>query len=772
MPAEIYAPTATREQLLAAAEDMIEKGWQPVWCLARQSGSFTPIPGTTGGSAPYPSVESQPAGAHRLAFRPPPSVVLLDVDDYTYAGHEKHGALTLDAAEEWLGDLPETWRVTSRGWDNPSGRYLFRKPEDLDFTDSALYQFAWDDERTTDIEIVRTSHRFSWAPGDTHYKNGELIQCFDPDGEICWLPYVHELPELPERWVRYLRNPPVAQSAEVYTRPSDGPEWWLSQADHSLGSRAELARFGFYLMASRLSEDQAMAQLRRVALAVNPSDPWEDEHLWGLVDANTQRKTAELVERQEAEYDSLPATGPELDRIARTAYEDYSKEQQFIARLEPQAPLNEEVGKKAMEQLRDADSVSNSPARQRASDIRNTPGYVPVLNNELFRIQARKDAAWLLSEDFKGFESIAYLPAPSPPSTLFVVGSDKNPGCHIIPEKKVLVLSGARSSGKTWITATWAVQEMTPGNTVIWIDFERQKEALNERLMLAGAQPHIIDRYLQYTAEPPPVEALVNAIREASEYGLRRVLLVVDAFRGLQGKIAPGTSAIDGDAVEAVYLEYLNPAIEAGATVCLLDHLPKAGGATFGSERKESAADYVITVEQVEAFTKEKPGYSTMTLTKDRYGYFAADTKVGHLWMPGDGSQSAAEGITKYPGIPTLRNWAPDTEASLSDLPDSSGKGKQELILIELVAANPLKYSINKLAKDAMDGYPELFKAESTTKARIRALVSGGKLAKEEGSNGHLDTPAPVAGNKAASLDVPALDPKLLEHEYEGENTE
>ena len=117
----------------------------------------------------------------------------------------------MDRAEAWLGDLPETWRVTSRGWENRAAATCSGNRLTLTSPTPRSSQFSGTTAQYRRRDRSDLAHRFSWAPGDTHYKNGELIECFDPDGEICWLPYVDELPELPERWVRYLRNPPVAQ---------------------------------------------------------------------------------------------------------------------------------------------------------------------------------------------------------------------------------------------------------------------------------------------------------------------------------------------------------------------------------------------------------------------------------------------------------------------------------------------------------------------------------------------------------------------------------
>jgi hypothetical protein len=744
------------EVLLSIASDMFIKGWQPVWCLARTNGAYTPIPGTTGGSSPFPAVEPQPQGPHRLAFRPPPDVVIFDVDHYD----AKRGADTMDRAEEWLGELPLTYKVTSRGYDNPSGRLLFRKPADLDFTDNALAQFG-DEDGHTSVEVVRTSHRFSWAPGDTNHKNGLMVTCFNPEGDACLLPDVSELPELPQRWVDYLRNPPIPYAQLAYTRPADGPQWWLAQADQSLGSRAELAQFAFDLIASRLLPDEAMVQLRRVARVDDPARPWLDEHLTGLVDGNTERKALALAERVEASYDELPATRYELQEIAQRTQTEFDNKQLLAASLEPQVPFDPGL----FQEITHAAGVT-APGED-AKDVpvghllRRLPEFDRLLWNELARHQARKDAAVILAGQFTGYQDIADLPDPPEPETLHIVGRD-TPGTRLIGRSTITVISGHRSSGKTWAVATWAAQELRYGTgKVIWLDFERQDMLLNAKFKALKIGKHLIKGGLQYSSSLPPADRLVRDIKAASNYGQFRVLLVVDAFRTLQGIVVPESSANDGDAVEQVYVQYLTPAVEAGANVILLDHVSKGGGTTFGSERKESAPDYVIQVAKCQGFSKKRAGYASLTVTKDRYGNTDdTESPCGYLWVPGDGSSSGAS-ITQYPDVPELRNWAPEDPLTLGDI-SSSDKSAREQVLTAMVAGDRLKLSINKLARDAMEAYPEMFKAESSTKRYIRDMINDGKLSKEEGTQGRLDIAV-----KEVHSPAPAIDPKMLEHPEE-----
>jgi hypothetical protein len=755
-------PVAPRDLLMTVARDLVMKGWQPVWCLQRQSGGFSPMEGLTGYDAPFPTVVPQPPGSHRLGFRPPPEVVIIDVDHYD----AKRGADTIDRAEEWLGDLPPTYKVTSRGEADPSGRYLFRKPADLDFSDRALAQFA-DDHGKTSVEILRTGHRFSWAPGDINHKNGRTVQCFDPDGEPCLLPNVKDIPELPARWTEYLRNPPSAPSLGSYVRPGDGPQWWLMQPDESLSSDSELAMFAFDMMLSRVPMDEIFTHWLRVSRSDDPSWPWSREDFDRHVRSQAQAKAATAIAREDQElsvYEGLAGSPERLQGISREATQAFEQQQKLTALREQR--IYETIAQNNPLPAQPLDVDEPQQPTQSWNDYlkeltRGFPEFTNEIKRNLIRKLAEADVAELLTAPFSGYRKIGSLPEPPEPETLRIVGKDSKYS-SVIARAKVTVISGHRSSGKTWVTAAWAAQEMIAGNTVIWIDFERQDDQLTSKLRMLGVGAHIIDNQLRYTSALPPVQQLVRVVAEASEQGTHRVLVVVDAFRALQGRVMPGTNANDGDAVEQVYTEYLTPVAEAGANIVLLDHMSKTGDAgTFGSERKESAADYVIKVEKMCPFSKRTSGYSMLTLTKARGGHFDEGTPVGYLWVPADGD-GAERGITAYPRYPELRNWAPEVAMSLEDTTDESEMGRKELAVLDLVRENRLALGTRELGRDLFNAYPDLFVSASAANSFARRMVAKGKLTKEEGKLGKYDLPdRPEPGSSPS----PALDPAALEYE-------
>lgn len=739
--------------LMGIAEDMIRKGWQPVWCPARQTGSFSPLPGCTG-SVEYPAILPQPNHMHKLAFRPPPDVLVLDVDDYD----DKHGADTLERAESWLGELPMTYRVTSRGYSNLSGRYLYRIPADLIVMDSSLYQFADPETRCTDIEIVRTGHRFSWAPGDYHYKNDQLIQCWDEFGTLMdEMPDVDELPDLPEKWVAYFRNPPVPQKREAYTRPSDGAEWWLSQADNSLGTDAELSSFAYNMLLSRVPEEDIYTQWDRVSVALNPAHPWERSDFDRHIGARAQNKAAEILAHQDLETAyALNTPGPEgvIDAMLARQKAEFEKPRELHALIEPEIPVDEGASKELQALKPQPVEYKKKTRAEKAREIiKENPRYNDLFYRDAAKEVVARDVAELFSSEFGGFEDVSEFEDPDNP-TLFQITGKNSPATCVVIEGTIVVLSAKRASGKTWTTALWAEQVMTAGGHVIWLDFERQPRGLAEKLRAVGVPKHIMKGQLHYSAVLPPVTELTSAIATYRATG-KPVLFVVDAFRTLQGSVLPGSNANDGDAVEQVYIEYLTPAVEAGATVVLLDHIAKNGdGSTFGSERKESAADYVIRLEKTEPFSKTKPGFASLTCAKDRYGNFSEGDPLGYLWVPGDKSKSG-KSIDQYPFIPSLRNWSP-AELEEEAVIELSAKGQREAAITQVVTDHPLQYGSRELGRHVHEVYSELFVSPKAATDLANRMWKEGKLLKEEGKDGKYDVPVQVGNVTVTSQGQPS----------------
>lgn len=699
----------TQDEYNAALAKMLrEKGWQPVWCH-NADGNVWALKDTTG-PAPFGQEGVQQLG-WTLSFRPPPDVKIFDVDHY----EEKHGMDTLDAAESALGPLPPTWRVTSRGADNPSGRYLYRCPEEVEFNDSVFNPYGAQETRTvkgketskiwTDIEVVRTRHRWSWAPGTVHYKNGQLIRVYNSYNEECSMPPVEALPWLPDAWTDYLKNPPRSQT-DVQFRPDPmkyGAEdtWYLDVEDSSLSSRGQLCDFAFWLMISSHNDiDLTMAQLRRVSAESDPSDPWLDRDFRGMTDANTQNKTAEYRARQDAddsllssvytllppevppapdpmspppvppspepnwEYYQAPASdGDDGDDEEPPVFDPYT-----LPPEPPQAEPEPDVAKPEFPLPPYYKLMSDAYKHEFARQAYNRQVKLDIEAG----VRKQQGDEWRARNEGQGGFTNPFDAPPVPDPETFCVVGPSGAAYTLITPNTVTVVYGNRASGKTWVVATWSWQEVRQGNHVMWLDFERQASLMKTKLVALNMQRHEAAEYFHYSGGGlPPIDYLCEKIR-AYLKTCKRVLVVVDSFRDLLGAVVPAGDSNSGESVGKVYAEYINLLHEAGATICLIDHAPKSNtDSTFGSERKESAADNVFKVEMKEKFVLNHSGYSVITCTKDRYGVVPVDTTgepaPAYLWVPGNDDVPKGEGRTKYPHYPEIRNWQPEPEVTIED---------------------------------------------------------------------------------------------------------
>lgn len=192
---------STRAQRLAWAARIRDYfaglGLQAVFCKTARdpNGKLSPLPmaGVTG-SAEFGAYADPDKGYIRPAFRVPTNAICLDVDQKP--GKTDDGAATLrNACVDLMACLPPTQRLTAHGFEQESGRLLFRIPDGMRVDESFFAQYGGA------VDVIRTGHRFSMAPGDIHHATGTPVVCYNPDGTEGELWPVSSWPMLPDEWI-------------------------------------------------------------------------------------------------------------------------------------------------------------------------------------------------------------------------------------------------------------------------------------------------------------------------------------------------------------------------------------------------------------------------------------------------------------------------------------------------------------------------------------------------------------------------------------------
>lgn len=128
-------------------------------------------------------------------------VIGIDVDHYD----TKTGWKTFRAACKKYGELPDTYKSSSRGEDSPSGIYFYMVPAGK----------KWDGKLGDDVDIIQRTHRYavvypSRLPGDDGevreykwYQTIDFEETMDTPpifDEIDYVPDPYTLPMLPQKW--------------------------------------------------------------------------------------------------------------------------------------------------------------------------------------------------------------------------------------------------------------------------------------------------------------------------------------------------------------------------------------------------------------------------------------------------------------------------------------------------------------------------------------------------------------------------------------------
>jgi hypothetical protein len=195
------------------------------------------------------------------------------------------------------------------------------------------------------------------------------------------------------------------------------------------------------------------------------------------------------------------------------------------------------------------------------------------------------------------------------------------PGLGLFYRSAINEVHGDSGSGKSWLSARAAQEEMAGGGVVLWVDLEATLDQTASRLLALGASADTLRHRLIYIN---PQNTIIGAVQVLHDLIARHEITMV-VFDSLGEAFAiDGINEDRDDEVAPWTRAVLRPITDAGCLVLVVDHSTKAKDNPLypsGSKRKRASwtgAGYLV--EASPPFSKDTPGWLRLTVAKDRHG--------------------------------------------------------------------------------------------------------------------------------------------------------
>lgn len=204
---------------------------------------------------------------------------------------------------------------------------------------------------------------------------------------------------------------------------------------------------------------------------------------------------------------------------------------------------------------------------------------------------------------------------------------------------RVNAVYGTHTAGKTWTALYLSLLNAEAGGRTLFIDYEDSAEGLAARCM--AMDPKLPSSVMYHGPSDVMTAASLAPVVE-----LRGVTLVVIDSTG-ESMAASGYDSNSEKDVTAWFTDVPDGIAALGPAVLLLDHVAKKQDGTpmpVGSFRKSAAITGAqFSLENKAGFSRSQAGWSLLTCTKDRNGYFATGEVVGRVdFVPADGDMQVS----------------------------------------------------------------------------------------------------------------------------------
>ena len=197
----------------------------------------------------------------------------------------------------------------------------------------------------------------------------------------------------------------------------------------------------------------------------------------------------------------------------------------------------------------------------------------------------------------------------------------RDDGRTIFYESRCNSLFGEPGVGKTWVSILAMISAVRAGSNVLWWDFEDRQSTLATRLAALGAHDVIENDALRFVndsfLDDDDETSILPYAQAWLMRGQRPGLVVIDSCE------SAGCPS-DGGAVKPWFDRYVQPWITIGATILLLDHVPKKREdrplGPIGSTHKRSKVDGAAIFVTGTPWNKQDGGKLLLVNHKDRAG--------------------------------------------------------------------------------------------------------------------------------------------------------
>lgn len=301
-----------------------------------------------------------------------------------------------------------------------------------------------------------------------------------------------------------------------------------------------------------------------------------------------------------------------------------------------------------------------------------------------------------------------------PPPTML----QRSDGVPLLYASGVHAISGESESGKTWLTLVAAVQLLTDGHTVVFIDFEDRAERVVARLLALGAHPDQIRDQFRYIRPDRALDAKTQ--RDLEPHLHKAALAIIDGVT--EAMTMHGYETNSNDDAARFYAQLPRWIADRGPAVVMIDHVVKdpdrQGRYALGAQHKLAgldAASYIVKV--IQPFARGRVGVARVEIAKDRPGHVR--------------EHAAGKTIAEFTLDATHDHTVVATLAPSGEHTGRSGDGWEPTHLMEKVSryveAHP---GISQRAiEEAVKG------KAATIRLSIELLVSGEYLRREPGPN-------------------------------------